>query len=89
MNYINIENGFPLRDRGRTGKGHLHAIIGNGPDGTIIEQSRDHGQIIQRAIHPDGKLEITYFIELDDGIKQLDEITVYLPDGAAARTLGR
>lgn len=77
MNYINIENGFPLRDRGGNGKGRLHAVIYAFPDGTIVEQSKDHGQIVQRVFRPNGELVVTYFAVTADGkIKKLDEITI-------------
>lgn len=79
MDYINIQNGFPLRDRGRNGKGHLHARIEVLPGRVIVEQSQDHGQIIQRVIHPNGELVITCFEKTsDEEPKRLHEVTIFL-----------
>ena len=79
MNYINIQNGVELRDRGGKGKGHLHAKIEVLPGEIIVEQSQDHGQIIQRTIHPNGKLVVTYFAKMpNQEPKELAEETIRL-----------
>ena len=71
MKYIDIQNGLELRDRGRKGKGHLHAVVGFSSDGAFMVQTRDGDQIIQLAYYPKDKLEITHFLKTtDEKIKQ-------------------
>ena len=81
MKYIHIKDGVPLRDA--RGNGHLHAVIGFCPDGSIVEQSKDHGQIMQRLFLPNGKLVISRFAEAGGEIRALDETTICLRDGEA------
>ena len=78
MNYINIQNALPLRDRGGKGKGYLHAMVYGSPDRVFVEQSSFHKHTIQRVLYPNGKLVITRFDEVDGGIKELDEAIIYL-----------
>ena len=73
MQYINIEHGLELRGRSRTGKGHLHAVIGMDEGGRIVEQSKIHDQLIQRVFYPDGRLVISYFTVSDNEIRQCGE----------------
>ena len=80
MKYIRIENGVPLRGMGAKGRGHIHAIVGSRPDGAFVEQSKDHGQIVQRVLLPDGRLVVTRFAEEDGEIRPQDEFTIHLRD---------
>ena len=78
MDFVNTQNGLPLRDRSRNGKGHLHAVIFCTPERVFVEQSENHRQIIQRALFPDGKLVITCFERFGKEIKRLSETTIAL-----------
>ena len=78
MRYIDIKNGLPIRSQGRNGKGHLHAVIGAESDGTFVEQSRVHGQIVQRVLRRNGELVITCFTDEHGEIRKQSEITIRL-----------
>ena len=78
MTFIHIIDGIPVRDRKTKTKGHLHSIIGRAPDGSFIEQSRDHNQVVQRQLYPDGRVILTCFTERGGVIAQIDEREYYL-----------
>ena len=63
------------------GEGKLHSVIDRLADGTIIEQTKVKNRIIQREIHPDGKVVATYFIQQGQMLYQYDEKVIYHSTG--------
>ena len=79
MPLIHITNGLLVRDQKKKENGHLHSIIWRAPDGSFIEQSKDHHQIIQRRMYPNGRIILTYFAERGGTIVQIEEEEHFLP----------
>ena len=67
MPYIDLRlGGIPLRDM----DGKTHSILGEGPDGCIVDQSRKGNQIIQRCWYPAGYLVLSHFDVVGSSVRE-------------------
>lgn len=73
MAFVKITHGIQVRDQKKNAKGHLHSIIARAPDGSFIEQSKDHQQIVQRRLYPDGRVVLSCFTEREGVMVQIGE----------------
>lgn len=51
----------------RDARNRIHSGLLVLPDGTMVEQSRSHREIVQRCSCPDGRLILSYFSEIKAG----------------------
>ena len=81
MSFINLENGFVLRDKAEIGKGRIHSIIGAGADGSIVEQSKVHDQIIQRRFFSDKHIEVSCYRVENNKARLVGTKNIYFGEG--------